>query len=158
MKPQPAAGALIDGLETAGIPYETIPHERTMTALAEARALGVEPAEVAKTVVLTTPSGFVRAVVPASEKLDFEKVRAALETKRVELLTEAALADAYPEFELGAVPPVGGSHEDRVIVDAGICDHEFVLLEAGTHEGSVRIASADLATHRSAIVVDICAD
>jgi len=158
MTPHPAADALIEGLETAGIPYQTVPHERTMTALAEARALGVEPAEVAKTVLLQTPAGFVRAVIPASERVDLAKVRKALEEQCVTLLTEAALADAYPEFELGAVPPLGGAHEDRVVVDTGVCDHEFVLLEAGTHEGSVRIGSADLAAHRSACVADICAD
>lgn len=157
MTPHPAAEALIDELERAGIPYDTVPHMRTSSALAEARALGVEPAAVAKTVVLSTPKGFIRAVIPASERLDIGKVRKALEVQSVDLLTEAGLADEYPEFELGAVPPVGGSHHDRVLVDIGVCEHEFVLVEAGTHEGSVRIASADLAGHRSALIADICA-
>lgn len=150
------ATALIDELETAGIPYETIPHDRTATALAEARALHVEPATVAKTVVLSTPEGIVRAVLPASCRLDVGKVRAALNVDRVDLLTEAALAGAYPEFELGAVPPIGGPHGDRVLVDIGVCEHEFVLFEAGTHDTSIRIASADLTGHESVLIADIC--
>lgn len=149
------ATALIKELETTGIPYESIPHERTATALAEARALHVEPATVAKTVVLSTPKGIVRAVLPASGRLDVGKVRAALDVPRVDLLTEAALADAYPEFELGAVPPVGG-HHDRVLVDIGVCEQEYVLFEAGTHDTSVRIASADLVGHESVLIADIC--
>jgi Ala-tRNA(Pro) deacylase len=150
------APALITELEAAGIAYETVPHERTATALAEARALHVEPASVAKTVVLSTPNGIVRAVIPASGRLDVGKVRSALGVEPVDLLTEAALAGAYPEFELGAVPPIGGPHGDRVLVDIGICESEFVLFEAGTHDTSIRIASADLAGHESVLIADIC--
>jgi Ala-tRNA(Pro) deacylase len=149
---------LTNELEAAGIAYETIPHDRTATALAEARALHVEPASVAKTVVLSTPNGIVRAVIPASGRLDVAKVRATLGVESVDLLTEAALAGAYPEFELGAVPPIGGPHGDRVLVDIGICEKEFVLFEAGTHDTSIRIASADLAGHESALIGDICSN
>ena len=151
------ASALIKELETAGIEYETIPHDRTATALAEARALHVDPAEVAKTVVLSTPKGIVRAVLPASDRVDVGKVRTTLDVQRVDLLTESALAGAYPEFELGAVPPVGGPHGDRVLVDIGVCEHEFVVFDAGTHDTSIRIASADLVGLESVLIADICA-
>jgi Ala-tRNA(Pro) deacylase len=152
------APALIKELEAAGIEYETIPHERTATALAEARALHVEPAVVAKTVVLSTPKGMVRAVLPASGRLDVGKVRHTLDLDPVDLLSEPELAGAYPEFELGAVPPIGGPHGDRVLVDIGVCEHEFVVFEAGTHDTSVRIASADLVGLESVLIADICAD
>lgn len=150
------APALINELETAGIAYETIPHERTATALAEARALHVEPAAVAKTVVLSTPKELVRAVIPASGRLDVGKVRDVLNVHRVDILTEEALAGAYPDFELGAVPPIGGPHGDRVLVDISICESEFVLFDAGTHDTSIRIASADLTGHESVLIADIC--
>jgi Ala-tRNA(Pro) deacylase len=149
---------LINELEAAGIAYETIPHDRTATALGEARALHVEPASVAKTVVLSTPTGIVRAVIPASGRLDVGKVRGALGVEQVDLLTETALAGAYPEFELGAVPPIGGPHGDRVLLDIGICEKEFVLFEAGTHDTSIRIASADLAGQESVLIADICSN
>jgi len=45
---------LIRQLDDEQIAYELIPHRRTETALAEADALGVEPRQVAKTIVLTT--------------------------------------------------------------------------------------------------------
>jgi prolyl-tRNA editing enzyme YbaK/EbsC (Cys-tRNA(Pro) deacylase) len=73
-------------------------------------------------------------------------------------LTETALAGAYPEFELGAVPPIGGPHGDRVLLDIGICEKEFVLFEAGTHDTSIRIASADLAGQESVLIADICSN
>jgi Ala-tRNA(Pro) deacylase len=135
---------LIHQLDSSQIPYELIDHQRTTTAAAEARVLGLDAREVAKTVVLVTPQGFVRAVLPASSRLDLHKVRELLGTKEVELATEAVLAGAYPEFELGAVPPLAGDAGDRVLIDRRLRESEWVVLEAGTHEQSVRMRTDDL--------------
>jgi Ala-tRNA(Pro) deacylase len=134
---------LVELLEEASVAYELIGHPRTTTARAEARALGLDPAEVAKTVILTSPGGFVRVVLPASERLDLEKAKAILGTD-VRLATEQELAGAYPDFELGAVPPLGGGAGDRVLIDQSLHERPSLVLEAGTHEQSVRLGTADL--------------
>lgn len=132
-----------------------MPHSRTETAAAEAEALGVEPEEVAKTLVLSTPGGYVRAVLPASERIDLRKVREHVEGgKRIHLATEEQLARDYPDFELGAVPPFGGS-DDRVLVDSRLAALETVVLEAGSHEQSVRVRTADLIEITRAGVADL---
>jgi Ala-tRNA(Pro) deacylase len=145
-------------LEQASIDYELIDHARTTTAAAEAHVLGLEPREVAKTVVLSTPDGFLRAVLPASERLDLGKVRIFLGTKDVQLATEEVLAGAYPEFELGAVPPLTGGGGDRVLVDRRLRENEWVVLEAGTHEQSLRLRTSDLVELSSAQLVDLSQD
>lgn len=150
-----APRSLVQQLERASIAYELIDHPRTTTAAAEARVLGLEAHEVAKTVVLTTPDGFVRVVLPASERLDLDKVRTILETKDVQLATEEVLVGAYPEFELGAVPPLTGGDGDRVLADRRLCENEWVVLEAGTHEQSLRLRTADLVDLCSAKLVDV---
>lgn len=145
-------------LERASIDYELIDHPRTTTAAAEAHVLGLEPREVAKTLVLSTPDGFLRAVLPASERLDLGKVRTLLGTKDVQLATEGVLAGAYPEFELGAVPPLTGGDGDRVLVDRRLCENEWVVLEAGTHEQSLRLRTSDLVELSDARLVDLTQD
>jgi Ala-tRNA(Pro) deacylase len=150
--------SLVHQLEQASIAYELINHPRTTTAAAEAHVLGLEAREVAKTVVLSTPDGFLRAVLPASERLDLGKVRIFLGTKDVQLATEEVLAGAYPEFELGAVPPLTGGGGDRVLVDRRLCDNEWVVLEAGTHEQSLRLRTSDLVELSSAQLVDLSQD
>ena len=156
MAPAQTSTTLIKELEAAGIPYTAIPHARSGTALAEAKALHVAPDAVAKTIVVSTPKGIVRAVIPASTRLDVGKLREALNVKRADLLTESALAGAYPEFEVGAVPPIGGPHGDTVVVDIGICEQPFVLFDAGRHDASIRVASDDLVGHESVLIADIC--
>ena len=94
--------------------------------------------------VLTTPEGFVRAVLPASDRIDLGKLREILGAEDVELATEAILVGAYPEFELGAVPPLTGGDGDRVLMDRRLCENEWVVVEAGTHEQSLRLRMSDL--------------
>jgi Ala-tRNA(Pro) deacylase len=142
-------------LDQSGVDYELLPHPRTETATAEAEALGLDPQEVAKTIVLSTPGGYVRAVLPASERIDLSKVREQVEGgKRIHLANEEDLQRDYPGFDLGAVPPFGGEG-DRVLVDARLARRETVVLEAGSHEQSVRIKTADLLRLTQADVVDL---
>jgi Ala-tRNA(Pro) deacylase len=145
-------------LDEAGVEYELLAHPRTETAAAEAEALGLDPRDVAKTLVVSTPAGYVRAVLSASERIDLRKLREHVEGgKHVHLATEEALERDYPGFELGAVPPFGGSG-DRVLVDSGLAKRETVVLEAGSHEQSVRIRTADLLELTGAQTVDLGQD
>ena len=98
-------------LDRAGVGYELLEHRRTESGMAEAYALGVSAADVAKTVILDTTSGRVRAVIPASERVDLRKLADTLDENRhrIHLMSEERLAQDYPEFELGAVPPFAGS-------------------------------------------------
>jgi Ala-tRNA(Pro) deacylase len=135
-------------LDEAGVSYELLPHVRTESAVAEAEALGIAAADVAKTLVVTTPEGYVRAVLPASERIDLRKLREVRGggKKQVHLASEKDLARDYPEFDLGAVPPIGGGRRDPVV------------LEAGSHEESVRVPTGDLLRVTEAEVADICPD
>jgi len=136
--------------------YELIQHPPTMSAGEEAAAVGVPPEEVAKTIVLSTERGYVRAALPASERLDLHKVRELLGNE-ARLATESELAVAYPTFELGAVPPFGGPAGDRTVVDRRLADRTTVVIEAGSHTESVRMQSGDLITLAQAEIADICA-
>ena len=153
-----AAAELTRALDEGGAEYELLPHAHTETASAEAEALGVDPAEVGKTLVLTEPEGRVRAVLPASARLDLRKVRELLEVsgKRVHLLDEEELKREYGEFELGAVPPLGGRSRDRVLLDRTLAERQSVVVEAGSHDESVRIRTADLVRLTEPAVADLC--
>lgn len=139
--------------------YELISHRRTERARDVAALLGVSPDEVAKTLILTTDEGHVRAVIPASRRLDMRRVRRALGgRKHIRLATEAELAAAYPMFELGAVPPFGGQSGDRILVDRWLATHEHVVVEAGSHTESARMKVMDLLELESAEFRNLVAD
>lgn len=150
-----ATADLAETLRDAGVDFELLPHRRTSTALAEAHVLGVLEQTVAKTVIARAADGrIVRAVLPASARLDLEKLARG---EPVALLTETELLSTYPQFELGAVPPFGGPAGDRVVVDRGLAEREHVVLEAGVHDTSLRLRTGDLVEVAGAEVADIAA-
>ncbi|RDI74236.1 hypothetical protein Gocc_1812 [Gaiella occulta] len=149
---------LIDVLDREGVAYELLEHARTERAVAEAEALGLPPHEVAKTLVVATPEGNARVVLPASERLDMHKLRDVVGGgKETRLLAEEDLVRAYPEFELGAVPPVGGPRE-RVILDRRLATRDTLVIEAGAHDRSVRLRPQALIVAAGALVEDVCCD
>jgi prolyl-tRNA editing enzyme YbaK/EbsC (Cys-tRNA(Pro) deacylase) len=152
------AEVLTDALDRAGIAYEVLEHEPTDRAADEAAALGLNPREVAKTIVVTTGGANYRVVVPASERIDMVKLRDHLEAgKELHLLSEEALGKDYSEFQLGAVPPLGG-RDDAVIVDGRLADLDRIVFEAGSHDRSVRVSTSELVSATGARIADVCAD
>lgn len=151
---------LTSTLDEAGVDYELLPHAHTETAAAEAKALGLEPPDVAKTLVVKTPDGYVRAVIPASHRLDLHKLREVTGggRHRVHLATEDDMKRDFPEFELGAVPPLGGGRRDPVVVDGRVAERDLIVLEAGSHDESVRISARELVRAAGAEVAEICED
>ena len=152
------SNALTQTLDRSGIAYELLEHAPTDRATEEASALGLRPNEVAKTIVLTSGGGNLRVLLPASDRIDMHKLRDLLDAgKELHLLNEAAMKRDYPEFELGAVPPLGG-REDAVVVDSRVAALDQVVFEAGAHDRSVRVGTADLISLTRARVADVSAD
>jgi Ala-tRNA(Pro) deacylase len=154
-----ATQLLIEKLRDAEVEFEVLPHRRTTTAAAEARVLGVLPQAVAKTVIARDAEGVhVRAVVPASSHVSISKLANAVSATDVVLLNEAELVSAYPQFELGAVPPFGGPGGDRVVVDRALAEHDRVVFDGGVHDTALRMQTEDLIAVADAQLDDIAAD
>ena len=155
-----ATSDLTAALDARGVEYELLPHAHTETALAEAQALGIDPRDVAKTLVVSTSEGYVRVVVPATERLDLRKLRELLgaSKKDVQLASERDLARDYREFDLGAVPPIGGKRRDAVVIDRRLIARAELVVEAGNHDESIRLGREDLVKATDAQVADVSQD
>lgn len=143
-------------LERQGVDFEVLPHEPTMTSVAEAHALGISEDDVVKTVVLDVRTGHAFAVLPASCRIDLTKIREAINSRHVDFATEDEIERDYPEFELGAIPPLGALVRTPLIVDKQVLDHEEVVFAAGTKRESVRMRTQDLFEASMMKVADIC--
>jgi Ala-tRNA(Pro) deacylase len=147
-------GEVTDFLEHAGVNFDVLEHTRTVRAADEPAALRIDAEEVAKTLILIAGSGNVRAVLPASERIDLNKVAGVLGVgvKKVHLATEDDLARDYADFELGPCRP---SEAARIRCSSTTAGRDSVVVEAGSHNRSVRLKAADLVRLTSAQVVDI---
>jgi Ala-tRNA(Pro) deacylase len=149
---------LVEELSRVGAEFELLPHRPTITAAEEARVLGLLEQAVAKTLVARDDQGRqIRAVIPASGRLDLDKLGRAVGADEVTLLSELELLSSYPQFELGAVPPFGGPAGDEVVVDRKVAERDHVVLEAGVHDRSLRLRTDDLLRVADARLAEIAA-
>jgi Ala-tRNA(Pro) deacylase len=158
MSVQEGHAAVTEFLERAGVPYEVVEHERTQTAAAEARAAGMPPDDVAKTVVLRDHDGVRLAVIPASHRLDLHKVKRELGSSGLRLVSEQEMEREFGDFEVGAVPPFGPMFHALELVDERLLNHDRILCGGGDHEHGVLVDPHDMVQAGQARVADICGD
>jgi Ala-tRNA(Pro) deacylase len=144
-------------LADRGVEHLIVEHDRTLSAEAEADAAGVPPSHAAKTVVLHDRAAYELAVVPASRRLDLDRVRQAIGgSAHLRLATEEEMADAFPDFEVGALPPFGPMLPAPEVVDVHLLYHDQILCGGGDHRHSVLLDPRDLVRVAAPRVADIC--
>jgi len=137
-------GAVRAHLHDRGVPFDVIIHPKAFTSIDEARAIGVEADDVLKTVVIESAAGRALMIVPASRRLDMHRVHRAVGDPHARLATEDEVAEAFPGFALGAIPPLGSLLDVPAFVDPAVLDHETVVFAAGIRTESIRVRTEDL--------------
>lgn len=138
-------------LDDHKVEFVTFDHEPVTSALEEARTLGVTPVHVAKSVVLWTPGRFAIAVLPASRRLDLHRASEEIGSE-VRLATEREIAEAFPMFELGAIPPFSALVGAPIFVDREIVRQQRIVFAAGKQNESVEIEVSDLLDSKNVAV------
>jgi Ala-tRNA(Pro) deacylase len=142
-------------LRTHGVPFAPIAHPQAYTSIDEARALGIEASEVVKTVAVRAAGGYALMAIPATCRLDMHLVQAAVGDRHVRLATEEELLRDFPDFELGALPPLGSLLGAPLLVDQEVLQHETVVFAAGSQTESVQLKTADLLRCEQVTVVPL---
>ena len=123
--------------------YTAPTHPRTVTAQETANAAHLGGQRFAKTVMLKLDGELAMMVMPASYRLDITRLSRAMGGRMVELAEEAEFRDAFPDCEVGAMPPFGNLYGMPVFVDARLAEQDEVAFNAGTHTDAVRMSYAE---------------
>ncbi len=113
----------------------------TKTAGDAAAAIGVEVAQIVKSLVFLVDGDPTMALVPGDRRLDEQKLARAAGGKRVER-PDAETVRAATGFPIGGVPPIG--HDLPIFVDVGILDYDVVWAAAGTWTDVFPITPSEL--------------
>ena len=125
-------------LDDHGIDYDLVPHARTYTALATARAAEVDRDHVAKAVVLRGDKGYTMAVIPGGHWLRLKAIRKDL-NQQLDLVAEDELEELFYDCDMGAIPILGEPYGLEVVVDDALNSLADVYFECGDHEQLVHI-------------------
>lgn len=137
------AAKLKQFLDAHGVKYVTIAHSVAYTAQEIAASAHVRGKEMAKTVIVKVDGRLAMAVVPATLKVDLARLAAAAGAKTAEIATEQEFQHAFPECEVGAMPPFGNLYGVDVYVDRRLADDEEIVFNAGSHVELIRLKYAD---------------
>jgi Ala-tRNA(Pro) deacylase len=124
------------------VSYETLQHPYSRTSEETADVAFIWEDQLAKTVLLEDERGYVLAIVPASYRVDLKKLERLLDRK-LELASEAELADVFPDCEIGALPPLGQAYGIPTIYDDRLRRLSCVYFEGGDHRDLVYIGGRE---------------
>ena len=130
-------------LDAEHIQYITITHSPAFTAQQIAASAHVKGRELAKTVIVKLDGKLVMAVLPASQKVDLERLRDAAGGEMIELASEREFRDRFPDCDLGAMPPFGNLYGLDVYVADGLTEDEEIAFNAGSFTELVRMSYSD---------------
>jgi Ala-tRNA(Pro) deacylase len=130
-------------LDAKRVKYVTIRHSRAYTSQEIAASAHIRGKDMAKSVVVVMDGQLALAVLPASERVDLERLREESGAKRVELATEQEFKDRFPECEVGAMPPFGNLYGMPVYASRSLADDDEIAFNAGSHSELVQLAFDD---------------
>ncbi|MCX3309949.1 YbaK/EbsC family protein [Pantoea vagans] len=128
--------------------------ESTATVGMAARAHGVTPGEIAKTLSLKVKNDVVLIVTRGDARLDNRKLKAALGAKARMLSVDEVIN--WTGHPVGGVCPFGLENPLTVYCDVSLRSFEEVLPAAGAIHSAVRISPQLMAELTNARWIDVC--
>lgn len=132
-------------LEKNQVSFEVGYHQRVYTAQEIAAAEHVRGKELAKVVMVRADGKMVMLVLPASYRVDMEKLKGILKSKKVEKAKEEEFQDLFADCEVGAMPPFGNLYNLDVWVDQVLTEDKEIVFNAGSHVETLKIRYGDYA-------------
>ena len=129
-------------LDSHQIEYDVVPHGHTNSMSESARAAHVPRGLVAKCVLFEDERGYLMAVVPASCRVNMDRLERAT-GRHLELASESELSDIFIGCERGAIPPMGDAYNIPTAIDECLLRVPDVYFEEGDHAGLVHVSGAD---------------
>ncbi|GAA2232463.1 Cys-tRNA(Pro) deacylase [Rarobacter faecitabidus] len=123
--------------------YEHDPHSDLSFGLEAATALGKNPAQVFKTLLVSADGALAVGIVPVTGQLDLKAMAQALGAKRAEM-ADPAVAQRSTGYVLGGISPFGQRQRLRTVIDASAGGFETILVSGGRRGMDIEVAPADL--------------
>lgn len=144
-------------MRDAGVAFTVHTYRHVLKgALPAADALGIDPARVAKTLVVLVDGEPVLAILPGTVELSLKAAARAAGGKAA-VMAPPPVAERVTGYVTGGIGPFGLRRALPVLVDRSLTAHGSVLVNAGQRGVLVELAPADLVDACTAVVEDLAA-
>jgi len=141
-------------LDKKGIDYTVFQHEEAFTAQELAAVSHIPGREMIKVVIVRSDEKYFMAVLPASYRIDMEKLKKVLNVASLRLSTEEEFGRLFPDCEIGAMPPFGNLYNIDTYVDKVVSEEEVIVFLAGNHKESIKMKYKDYAEAVKPVVTE----
>jgi Ala-tRNA(Pro) deacylase len=116
--------------------FEVLLHRPATSAARMAETVHVPGRTVAKGVLVRAGASYVLAVLPATHRIDLDRLAAILGVGDVRIATEPEVMAIFHDCERGALPPFGRLYGLSTLVDTSLAGgSEIVFVGNSRHEG-----------------------
>jgi len=138
------------------VPFSVHHHAPAFSAQRLAKVEHVPGRMVMKVVIVMAADRLVMLCLPAICRVNMLRVMDAVGTDDVRLAREGEFAAAFPDCEIGAMPPIGNLYRMPVIADRLLLADDRIIFPAGTHTETFEMAYTDFARIVRPMVADLC--
>lgn len=147
-------------LDEAGIAYTLVAYDFDAgvesKGRAAAEAIGVEPEQVFKTLMVLADGKPACTVAPSSGEVSMKKIAAALGAKSASMMKPAD-AERLTGYKVGGISPLGQMRRVPTLIDETAILFDAIFLNGGQRGLQVRVTAEDLARVLDARLVDVAA-
>jgi len=147
-------------LDTLGIAYGLHPYdydpEAPRVGLAAAEALGIEPGQTFKTLMLEVDGKPVCAVIPSDMEASLKKVAAIFAGKSAQMM-KVPDAERLSGYKVGGIGPFGQKRKVPTAFDETVELYDTIYINAGQRGLLLAIAPADAVRAAEGRVADLTA-
>ena len=120
-------------LDAMGVDYISTQHEPAYTAQETAEVCHVPGMNLAKTVMVQLNGKLAMTVLPAQYKVDLFKLWNFTHAWSLRVARETDFDNAFPECEVGAMPPFGNLFGMEVFAEESLAHDINISFNSGTH-------------------------
>ncbi len=123
--------------------YVVQKHPKAYTAREVAASAHIPGKNMAKTVMVKVDGDLTMVVIDSNHDIDLDALAEALNAEEVVLASEDEFGVAFPDCEVGAMPPFGNLYDVDTYVTESLINNDEIAFSAGTHNELVKMGYRD---------------
>ena len=132
------AMTLQDHLDSNDFDYELIEHLPKSSNIKSALNPKVTNDKVAKTILLGDDDSYLLAVIPASHRLDIDRLNSAM-ARALVIMNDNELEATFSDCDRKSIPPTGELYGVETIVDPALLNKDEIFFESGDQKQMVHM-------------------
>jgi Cys-tRNA(Pro)/Cys-tRNA(Cys) deacylase len=145
-------------LERAGVPFTLHEYQYDPSAenigLHAARALGILPIRLLKTLMAKADDNVVCVLMPSNRDVNFKKLAAAANAKSAAMMLPAD-AERMTGYHIGGISPFGQKKQVAVYLEKTVLAFPSVFVNGGQRGLQIELATKDLARLLKAVAAEM---